>query len=552
FDETRTPVSLGTDDGLVTAIRGLNGGIDGLDNAIVYDVTTATINGSPINISNSQVDVPVIDGSISTILGLDAGAKLQVSAADTYKVNGTEITAGASSVIVGTADGNASLYTLPAALADFMLHKTEAGYPAMAALAFHPDEADPEPPTNYHSAEKWTTNSIDDLQLSAIHYSPENPTGKWVILVHGYGKKGAAMNALAEPYLAQGIDVLIVDQRAAGDSEGDWLTMGVAEANDLAIWTQEIAKTNANAQITLHGVSMGAATVMLCAALPETTNVSAMIEDCGYGNIADVFKALMYAYGSALGVSGVDLDELFDEVAAVAKTLDGGYDVADAAPIESIAAVTVPSLFIHGAADVVIPSTNADALYEASGASNKTKLIIEGAGHAKSIVIDTEAYLAAVKKLIDSSTTEIGALIDSDADSKVLRGTIYNDTITNSGHSVTIEALGGDDYIVNNVDSTVTAAEFGNLIELGDGNDTVYNHHSYNPTIYGGAGDDSIVISRGHKTFADGGDGNDSIIGRLADNPDSDWAIGGHATVLGGDGDDYISTGYTNDSTIDG
>jgi hypothetical protein len=530
--------------------------VDSLNGTISGDLSGGnfSINGSSALkiIGDSAIDI-VADKNGYEILGLDAGTSLQVSAADTYKVNGTEIAAGASAVIVGTPDNKASLYTLPAGLADFMLHKTEAGYPQMAALAFHPDEENPDAPTNYHSFENWTADSTDNLKLSAIHYSPENPTGKWVILVHGYGKKGAAMNAFAEPYLAQGLDVLIVDQRTAGDSEGDWLTMGVAEANDLAIWTQEIAKTNANAQITLHGVSMGAATVMLCAALPETVNLSAIIDDCGYGNIADVFTALMSYYGPSLGVSGdVDLNELFDDVGKVAKTFDGGYDISDAAPIDSIAAVTVPSLFIHGAADVVIPSTNADALYEKSGAKNKTKLIIEGAGHAQSIELDTETYLAAVKKLIDSSTKEIGASIDSDVNNKLLRGTIYNDTITTGGTAVTIEALGGDDYIINNVDSSVTEEKFGNLIETGDGNDTVYNHHSYNPTIYGGAGDDSIVVSRGHKTFANGGDGNDSIIGRLADNPDSDWAMGGHATILGGAGDDYINTGYTNDSTLDG
>ena len=204
---------------------------------------------------------------------------------------------GDESVIGGEADSAAAAY-----LADFMLHKTEAGYPQMAALAFHPTEANPEAPTNYYSSETWTTTSADDLQLSAVHYSPENPTGKWVILVHGYGKIGEAMNNFAEPYLAQGVDVLVVDQRAAGNSAGEWLTMGVAEAADIAIWTQEIEKTNANAQITLHGVSMGAATVMMAAALNQTTNVTGMIEDCGYGNIADVLIGLLTAYGSNFGI----------------------------------------------------------------------------------------------------------------------------------------------------------------------------------------------------------------------------------------------------------
>ncbi len=529
--------------------------VDSLNGTINGDFSGGEfkVNGSSAMKIIGDTDVSIVaDDSGFEILGLDAGSSLQVSTAGNYSVNGTAIAAGASAVIVGTKDGKARLYNLPAILADFMLHKTALGYPQMATLAFHPDEDNPDTPENYHSAEKWTTTSTDNLKLSAMHYSPENPTGKWVILVHGYGKTGAAMNAIAEPYLAQGIDVLIIDQRAAGDSEGEWLTMGVAEANDLAIWTQEIAKTNANAQITLHGVSMGAATVMLCAALPETTNVSAIIEDCGYGNIADVFASLLYYYGSSLGVSGIDFYELFDDVNEVAKMLNGGYDIADAAPIDSIAAVTVPSLFIHGANDEAIPLNVVSELYNASGATNKTKLIVEGAAHARSVEIDSDAYFTAVNRLIDSSTTEIGALIDSDIDNKLLRGTIYNDTIENSGTKVTIEALGGDDYIINNVDSTVTAAEFGNLIEAGDGNDTVYNHHTYNPTIYGGAGDDSIVISRGHKTFIDSGEGNDSIIGRFANNPASDWAIGGHATVLGGDGNDYISTGYTNDSSIDG
>ena len=526
--------------------------VDSLNGTISGDFSGGnfSINGSSALKIINDTDISIVaDENGYEILGLDAGAKLQVSAADTYKVNGTEITAGASSVIVGTADGKAQLYNLPATLADFMLHKTAAGYPQMAALAFHPDEENPDAPTNYHSVEEWTTAAKDDLQLSAIHYSPENPTGKWVILVHGYGKKGAAMNAFAEPYLAQGLDVLIVDQRTAGDSEGDWLTMGVAEANDLAIWTQEIAKTNANAQITLHGVSMGAATVMLCAALPETENVSAIIEDCGYGNIADVFATLLTYYGSSLGVGDVDYYELFDEVAAVAETLNGGYDVGDAAPIESIGAVIVPSLFIHGAADGVIPSTNADALYEASGAENKTKLIIEGAGHAQSIELDTEAYLAAVKKLIDSSTEEIGAWIDSDANNKLLRGTIYDDTITNSGTAVTIEALGGDDGIINNVDSSLVAAELGNFIDAGDGNDTIYSYHTYNPTLLGGAGDDSIVVERGHKTFADGGKGNDTIIGV---SEVGGWGMGDYATVLGGAGNDYINPIYSANASIDG
>lgn len=152
----------------------------------------------------------------------------------------------------------------------------------------------------------------------------------------------------------------------------------------------------------------------------------------------------------------------------------------------------------------------------------------------------------------DGSARILGDNIENSTSNTLITGTAYDDTITNTGDNVTIKALGGDDYIANSDANTVNSGTEGSGVSIvaGEGDDTVYNKHSYYPTISGGKGDDSIVVSSGHKTYINGGEGNDSIIGRLKG--DDSWAIGGHATVLGGDGDDYISTGYTNDSSIDG
>lgn len=207
---------------------------------------------------------------------------------------------------------------------------------------------------------------------------------------------------------------------------------------------------------------------------------------------------------------------------------------------------------IFGDTDVSIVAD--DSGFEVRGLDTGASLQVSSAGNYS---VNGTAIAAGASAVIVGTSRGTARLYDENYIVNTLPNTLITateqaDTIENLGTNVTIQALGGDDFIINNVDSTVTAAEFGNLIAAGDGNDTVYNHHTYNPTIYGGAGDDSIVISRGHKTFADGGAGNDSILGVFANNPDSDWAMGGHATILGGDGDDFISTGYTNDSTIDG
>ncbi len=135
---------------------------------------------------------------------------------------------------------------------------------------------------------------------------------------------------------------------------------------------------------------------------------------------------------------------------------------------------------------------------------------------------------------------------------RTFTGTSGNDTIINEGQRVTINALGGDDYIANVVDSSVTTASLGNYIDAGDGNDTLYSDHTYNSSLIGGAGNDSIVVSRGHLTYADGGAGDDTILGTDASVTGSDWHMGGYATLLGGEGNDYIAPGYTNNSSIDG
>ena len=88
-----------------------------------------------------------------------------------------------------------------------------------------------------------------------------------------------------------------------------------------------------------------------------------------------------------------------------------------------------------------------------------------------------------------------------------------------------------------------------NYIDAGTGNDTIYNYHTYNPTLLGGEGNDSIVVERGHKTFAEGGEGNDTIIGV---SQEGGWGMGDYATVLGGEGDDYINPIYSQAASING
>ncbi|WP_050992760.1 alpha/beta hydrolase [Selenomonas ruminantium] len=222
--------------------------------------------------------------------------------------------------------------------------------------------------------ELWTIISPDGLKLVATHFSPPEPSNRWVILVHGYGRNQSFVWDYADEYIKHGYNVLTPDLRAAGASEGKYFTMGVKESDDIALWAKEIAQKNEIAKIALHGISMGAATVMMTTA-KQPQNVVAAIEDCGYTSAYDMFT--------------VQLDKLFGlpespimNCVDIVSPVKIGSAISDAAPLRSVPHTDVPMLFIHGDADKLVPCEMMDKLYAASSAPVKEKFIVAGAGHA--------------------------------------------------------------------------------------------------------------------------------------------------------------------------
>lgn len=65
-----------------------------------------------------------------------------------------------------------------------------------------------------------------------------------------------------------GHNILLVDQRAHGDSGGHCITFGLLERQDCLCWANYAAARFPGTPIFLSGVSMGAATVLMASSLP--------------------------------------------------------------------------------------------------------------------------------------------------------------------------------------------------------------------------------------------------------------------------------------------
>ena len=250
----------------------------------------------------------------------------------------------------------------------------------------------PHPKPNYRN-EVWTLELNKEKRTATAFYA-DTQSQKWIVMVHGYCRDQRYTWYYAAEYLAHGYNVLTPDLNASGKSDGRYLTMGVKESEDIQKWSELLASKSPDSRIALHGISMGAATVMLAAQRPLPKQVYAVIEDCGYTSAYDMFAVKLDE------VFGLPSFPILNIVNLVQRVKTGTY-LSDAAPKQNIKAVKVPLLFIHGSRDSLIPATMADELYDACGSSAKEKLIIPNAGHARSMSTNPQVYFATIYKFLN-------------------------------------------------------------------------------------------------------------------------------------------------------
>ncbi|MBD5119294.1 MAG: alpha/beta hydrolase [Clostridiales bacterium] len=244
-----------------------------------------------------------------------------------------------------------------------------------------------------------TIQSLDGLILWAALIPGRQDCHRWAVCVHGYHDTYESMGAIARHYSDLGWHVLMPDQRGHGQSEGDYVGWGYDERLDLVGWCNYIVRKDPEAEIVLHGVSMGAATVLMATGGALPRQVKAAVSDCAYTTIEAEARHVLSRFQEGLPTrvplpSGL----LF---AALRKTAlrRAGFDLRDAAPIRAVARSKTPTLFIHGVEDDFVPAAMMGKLYQAAKCP-KSFLWMPGAGHAASVGTDPRLYWTAVSTFL--------------------------------------------------------------------------------------------------------------------------------------------------------
>lgn len=234
--------------------------------------------------------------------------------------------------------------------------------------------------------------SDDGLNLVADYYNTNPDSHKYAIVVHGYSGNRVHMKAYGLYYAEQDYNILMPDLRSHGDSEGTYIGMGWLDKDDMLKWIDYIVSMDPEAQIVLHGVSMGGATVLMTSGENLPDNVKAIVDDCGYTSVWDIFADEMeYLF---------NLPEFpFLYSASFFANIRAGYDFKEASSIEQVRKTTLPIFFAHGSVDNFVHTDMVYELYDACP-TDKELYVVEGAGHGQAMYYDPDTYFDKVFNFI--------------------------------------------------------------------------------------------------------------------------------------------------------
>uniref|UniRef100_A0A0C9RPM6 TSA: Wollemia nobilis Ref_Wollemi_Transcript_28848_2164 transcribed RNA sequence n=1 Tax=Wollemia nobilis TaxID=56998 RepID=A0A0C9RPM6_9CONI len=212
--------------------------------------------------------------------------------------------------------------------------------------------------------------------LQCSHYMPHPmPEGRalpCVIYCHGNSGCRADANEAAVILLPSYITVFTLDFSGSGLSEGEHVTLGWREKDDLKAVVRSLREDTQVSLIGLWGRSMGAVTSLLYGA--EDPSIAGMVLDSPFANLVDLMMALVDVYKIRLPKFTVKVAVQYMRKAIQKKA---HFDIMDLDVVQVAAKSFIPALFGHATEDLFIQPHHSDLIYK-SYAGDKNIIKFEG------------------------------------------------------------------------------------------------------------------------------------------------------------------------------
>lgn len=242
--------------------------------------------------------------------------------------------------------------------------------------------------------EDVTITSFDGLKLAGKYYHIRDGA-PLAIAFHGYRSCGMTDFAGgSELCFALEQNLLLVDQRSHGKSQGRAITFGILERQDCLAWVDyAVERFGRDTEILLYGVSMGATTVLMASALALPDNVKGIVADCPYSSPSAIIR-------SVCGKMHYPPDLAYPFVVLGAR-LFGHFSLNATTAAEAVKLARVPILILHGEADGFVPAAMSEEIHAACP-ERVQRFTFPGADHGISFLVDEQRYRKIVTEFVRS------------------------------------------------------------------------------------------------------------------------------------------------------
>lgn len=212
--------------------------------------------------------------------------------------------------------------------------------------------------------------------LQCSHYVPspfpDDIPLPCVIYCHGNSGCRADANEAAVILLPSNITVFTLDFSGSGLSDGDYVSLGWHEKEDLKVAISYLRSNNQISCIGLWGRSMGAVTSLLYGA--EDPSIAGMVLDSTFSNLFDLMMELVDVYKIRLPKFTVKVAVQYMRRVIQKKAK---FDIMDLKCVQVAPKTFIPALFGHANDDKFIKPSHSDIIFK-SYAGDKNIIKFDG------------------------------------------------------------------------------------------------------------------------------------------------------------------------------
>ena len=208
-----------------------------------------------------------------------------------------------------------------------------------------------------------------------------------VIIIPGRCESLIYSYFFAPPYKKAGFNVLVIDTRCHGKSDGTYNTIGVKESGDIVAWSKFASLQFGNKEIYYHGICIGTASAIFAMNRNDCPEyVKGFVTEGCFVSFRETFKQHMIADKRPLFPV---LDLVMLEINKHAK-----INVYKSTPIRAIKKIKKDArvLFLYGEKDIFSLPKKSKKLFKACSAEDKKIVWFSKGGHSHLRINNTEKY----------------------------------------------------------------------------------------------------------------------------------------------------------------